>query len=78
VRLRNIDDLMVQLRPEAPLIPHQLLFCRDGLVRTTVLLPASPAVESWHLQLDPAITEIATTDPGCAERRRRWLGLEAA
>jgi predicted metalloprotease with PDZ domain len=73
LRLRSIDDLMVHLQPEAPLIPHQLLFCRDGLVRSTVLLPTAPAVESWQLQLDPA-----TTDPGCAERRRRWLGLEAA
>ena len=73
LRLRSIDDLMVQLLPEAPLIPHQLLFCRDGLVRSTVLLPTAPAVESWQLQLDPG-----TADPGCAERRRRWLGLEAA
>ena len=73
LRLRSIDDIMVQLLPEAPLIPHQLLFCRDGLVRSTVLLPTAPAVESWQLQLDPG-----TADPGCAERRRRWLGLEAA
>ena len=73
LRLRSIDDLVVHLQPEAPLIPHQLLFCRDGLVRSTVLLPTAPAVESWQLQLDPA-----TTHPGCAERRRRWLGLEAA
>jgi hypothetical protein len=73
---------MVHLRPEAPLIPHQLLFCRDGLVRSTVLLPTSPAVESWQLQLAASPPDLGTPDLGtaevCAERRRRWLGLEAA
>jgi hypothetical protein len=77
LRLRSIDDLMVHLRPEAPLIPHQLLFCRDGLVRSTVLLPTAPAVESWQLQLDPSTSDLGTAEV-CAERRRRWLGLEAA
>ena len=82
MRLRSIDDFMVHLRPEAPLIPHQLLFCRDGLVRSTVLLPTAPAVESWQLQLDASTADLGSVDLGtaevCAERRRRWLGLEAA
>ena len=82
MRLRSIDDFMVHLRPKAPLIPHQLLFCRDGLVRSTVLLPTAPAVESWQLQLDASTADLGSVDLGtaevCAERRRRWLGLEAA
>jgi hypothetical protein len=47
-----------------------------------VLLLTAPAVESWQLQLAASTADQGTADLGtaevCAERRRRWLGLEAA
>ncbi|MCP9805398.1 M61 family metallopeptidase [Cyanobium sp. T1B-Tous] len=71
VRLRGVDDCMELFQPEAPLTAHQLLFCRDGLVRSTTLLPEPPSVESWRLEIVPE-TAVAT-----APQRRRWLTLEA-
>jgi hypothetical protein len=71
VRLRNVDEVLDLLRPELPLTAHQLLFCRDGRVRSTTLLPEAPAVERWTLALDPATAEAT------ASQRRRWLTLEA-
>jgi predicted metalloprotease with PDZ domain len=71
VRVRTVDDCVELLRPEVPLHSHQLLFCRDGWVRTTTLLPEPPVPESWTLVLDPE-TAAAT-----ALQRRRWLTLEA-
>ncbi len=71
VRLRNVDEGLDLLRPELPLTPHELLYCRDGRVRTTTLLPEAPAVERWTLALDPATAEAT------ASQRQRWLTLEA-
>ena len=71
VRLRNVDEVLDLLRPELPLTAHELLFCRDGRVRSTTLLPEAPAVERWTLALDPATAEAT------ASQRRRWLTLEA-
>lgn len=70
VRLRSVDDCMELFRPEAPLTAHQLLFCRDGLVRTTTLLPEPPSVEGWRLEIVPETAEAT------APQRRRWLTLE--
>jgi predicted metalloprotease with PDZ domain len=70
VRLRSVDDCMELFRPEAPLTAHQLLFCRDGLVRSTTLLPESPSVESWQLEIVPETAEAT------APQRRRWLTLQ--
>ena len=72
VRLRNLEDCMDQFREETPLTAHQLLFCRDGLVRSTSLLPESPAVESWRLEIVPETAEAT------APQRRRWLTLETS
>lgn len=71
VRLRTVEDCMELLRSEAPLSSHQLLFCRDGRVRATTLLPGPAVPERWTLVLDPNTAE--TT----ALQRRRWLSLEA-
>jgi hypothetical protein len=71
VRLHSLDDCMELFRPEAPLTVHQLLFCRDGLVRSTTLLPVAPSVESWRLEV------VAETAEATASQRRRWLSLEA-
>jgi predicted metalloprotease with PDZ domain len=70
VRLRSVDDCMELFRPEAPLTAHQLLFCRDGLVRSTTLLPEPPSVESWQLEIVPETAEAT------AHQRRRWLTLQ--
>jgi predicted metalloprotease with PDZ domain len=69
VRLRSPDDVDQLL--QAPGF-FELLFCRDGLVRTTRLRPAEPVVESWSLVLDP------DTASACAAARRQWLALEMA
>jgi predicted metalloprotease with PDZ domain len=70
VRLRSVDDCMELFRPEAPLTAHQLLFCRDGLVRSTTLLPEPPSVESWQLEIVPETAEAT------APQRRCWLTLQ--
>ncbi len=48
---------------------RELLFCRRGRVRSSVLTAAAPAVEAWRLESDPAAGALAL------ERRRQWLGL---
>jgi predicted metalloprotease with PDZ domain len=70
VRVRSVDDVMDLLQPVLPLRGLALLFCRDGRVRTTTLLPEAPAVERWTLDLDPASAEAT------APQRQRWLTLE--
>jgi predicted metalloprotease with PDZ domain len=47
----------------------ELLFCRDGSVRTTRLEPGEPAVERWQLRSDPG------ADPARIAARQRWLSL---
>ncbi len=69
VRLRSPEDVDQLLQAPGR---FELLFCRDGLVRTTSLRPAEPAIESWALVLDP---DTAST---CAAARRQWLALEVA
>ncbi len=71
VRLRTPEDAAELLRADLPLHAHQLIFCRDGLVRSTTISPDPPTPERWSLLLDPAATETM------AEQRRRWLTLEA-
>lgn len=71
VRLRTADEALDLLRSELPRTRHTLLFCRDGRMRTTTLLPEAPAVERWRLVLDSATAEAT------ASLRRRWLMLEA-
>jgi len=68
-RLRRPDDL--RLPPSAAEAePFELLFCRDGRIRTTQLRPNPPAMERWRL--------LAVPDAAAAtlERRRRWMELQ--
>lgn len=72
VRLRRSEDLtsfwqgMSAVKAAEPL---SLLFCRDGLVRDTVLMPAPAGISCWHLRPDPQAS------PAAVERRRQWLEL---
>jgi predicted metalloprotease with PDZ domain len=69
-RLRLADDLGPLLSADTIPSPLELLFCREGRVRGTVVVPAAPAIERWRLQIDPAAA------PGAAQRRARWLSLQ--
>jgi predicted metalloprotease with PDZ domain len=52
-----------------PAAEVELLFCRDGRVRTTMLDPGEPALERWQLRSDPG------ADPTRIAARQRWLSL---
>jgi predicted metalloprotease with PDZ domain len=65
-RLRSCEQWEQGLRPEGE---HQLLFCRDGLVRTSVLWPAAPQPRHWQLLTDSSAPAAA------AQLRSKWLGL---
>ncbi|MBE9153418.1 PDZ domain-containing protein [Cyanobium sp. LEGE 06113] len=73
-RLHQPDDVAQLLQPEAALSTAEagipLLYARDGQVKTTLLRPASPAVEAWDLKPD------AEADAASLDRRHRWLSLE--
>ena len=71
IRLRTPEDALAMVRAGEPPRARQLLFSRDGLVRTTTLTPDPPAPVAWSLLLDPDGTETM------AQQRRRWLTLEA-
>lgn len=68
-RLRTPDDVdrLLTLRP--PGQARELLWVRDGLVRTSALHPEPPAVRRWQLRIDPA------APPAAAQRRAAWLRL---
>ena len=46
---------------------HELLFCRDGAVRSTALRPSTPQPCRWSLRLDPNASEAA------CHLRRSWF-----
>lgn len=70
VRLRSHEDL-TPLWAAAPWCqPRQLLWVRDGLVRSGEITAAAPAVQRWRLQVDP------DAEPASAERRASWLRLQ--
>ena len=46
---------------------HELLFCRDGAVRSTALRPSAPQPCRWSLRLDPNAPEAA------CHLRRSWF-----
>jgi predicted metalloprotease with PDZ domain len=50
---------------------RDLLYCRDGRVRTTVLRPDPPAVARWRLVADPVLESDRTR-----LNRQRWLSLQ--
>ncbi|MFM7268995.1 MAG: M61 family metallopeptidase [Cyanobium sp.] len=49
--------------------PITLLYCRDGRIRETSLIPGPPETARWSLAIDSA------SGAKAAERRRRWLEL---
>jgi predicted metalloprotease with PDZ domain len=74
VRLRSPEDLNNPFwapvpPPQAPQ-SHQLLWARDGLVRSGEITPAAPAVQRWRLLVDP------DAEPASAARRAGWLRLQ--
>ena len=68
-RLYSAEQLEQGLRP---LGEHQLLFCRDGLVHTSVLRPTAPQPRQWQLIADPN----APAAPLLL--RSQWLGTPQA
>ena len=70
VRLRSPEDL-TPLWAAAPWCqPRQLLWVRDGLVRSGEITAAAPAVQRWRLLVDPE------AEPASAQRRASWLRLQ--
>ncbi len=70
VRLRIPEDL-TPLWAAAPWCqPRQLLWVRDGLVRSGEITAAAPAVQRWRLLVDPE------AEPASAARRASWLRLQ--
>ena len=70
VRLRSPEDL-TPLWAAAPWCqPRQLLWVRDGLVRSGEITAAAPAVQCWRLLVDPE------AEPASAARRASWLRLQ--
>jgi predicted metalloprotease with PDZ domain len=70
VRLRSPEDL-TPLWAAAPWCkPRQLLWVRDGLVRSCEITAAAPAVQRWRLLVDPE------AEPASAERRASWIRLQ--
>jgi predicted metalloprotease with PDZ domain len=68
-RLRGVEEAERELRRCAPQVSRELLWARDGLVRSSCLLPESPRILRWTLERDPAAGAVE------AERRAAWLQL---
>ncbi|MEA5413662.1 M61 family metallopeptidase [Synechococcus sp. BA-132 BA5] len=71
VRLRRPDDLSLAIGTSTAPLERQLLYCRDGRVRSTGLLPDPPAVASWQLLIDPLLVSEQS-----GLNRQRWLSLQ--
>lgn len=73
-RIRHPDDLNPYLglsESGKPLHAQlEILFCRDGNVRRTILRLAEAAIERWTLSKDPS------ADQQVIQRRQRWMNLE--
>ena len=68
-RVRQPEALQAAWSPGQTL---EVLFCRRGRVRLTVLTAGPAAVERWRLEPDPHAPAQAL------ERRRQWLSLQPA
>ena len=71
VRLRRPDDLSLAIGTSTAPLERQLLYCRDGRVRSTGLRPDPPAVASWQLLIDPLLVSEQS-----GLNRQRWLSLQ--
>lgn len=67
-RVRSPESLL-QLWREG--CSHQVLFCRDGRIRQTMLTPTAPDPERWRLLPQP------DASPQQLSARRRWLEVVA-
>jgi len=72
LRLRTPEDLALALAIPTAASERQLLFCREGRVRSTALQPDPPAIASWQLVIDPEGDSAHTRD-----NRQRWLSLHS-
>ncbi|MDM7952187.1 MAG: PDZ domain-containing protein [Cyanobium sp. CZS 25K] len=70
-RLRRPEDLTTAFGSTSTPGERQLLYCRDGRVRTTRLQPDPPAVASWQLLVDPQLE----SEPA-RRKRKRWQALQ--
>ncbi len=70
VRLRRPDDLALALSHTMALAEREVLYCRDGRVRSTGLRPDPPSPLSWQLVIDPLLASDQT-----GRNRQRWLSL---
>ena len=71
LRLRTPEDLAMALATPTAAAERQVLFCRDGRVRSTGLQPEPPAIASWQLVIDPDRDSELTRG-----NRQRWLSLQ--
>jgi predicted metalloprotease with PDZ domain len=71
LRLRTPEDLATALAMARSSAERQVLYARDGRVRTTRLVPDAPAIASWQLVIDPDLDGPLTRD-----NRQRWLSLQ--
>jgi predicted metalloprotease with PDZ domain len=68
-RLRTpeeVSELLAEVK-QGQALP--LLYCRDGRVRSTELVPGPAEVEQWQLQIDPQ------APPAASAARGRWRSL---
>lgn len=68
-RVRSDEDLAPLLGEPAAPSPVDVLFCRDGRIRSLALQADPPVVVRWRLE------PLATAEPWMLERRQRWLAL---
>lgn len=70
-RIRSPQDLDPPRGDRIP-VPeaHDVLFCRDGIVRHASIQPDPPTIQAWRLEIDPAAGDRHR------ELRRRWLSLQ--
>ncbi len=70
LRLRTPEDLAMALAMATAAAERQVLYARDGRVRTTRLVPDPPATAGWQLVIDPDLD-----GPHTRDNRQRWLSL---
>jgi predicted metalloprotease with PDZ domain len=68
-RVRSDEDLAPLLGEPAAPSPVDVLFCRDGRIRSLALQADPPVVVRWRLE------PLAAAEPWMLERRQRWLAL---
>ena len=71
LRIRTVEDAASLLSPSATgTVPLEVLFCREGRVRTAAVPEEAPGIDRWELRIDPG------ADAAAARNRERWLSLQ--